>query len=180
MRSSTPSLPRHAHRAPLLLSISARVGKALAPFLRKHVLATHALLGTRTALTEVSLALVGDKTMSALHEQFMGIPGPTDVLTFPLELDSRGRAISGEVVIDIPEARRRARDHKIHPRLEVLLYAIHGMLHLSGHDDKTKRGFSAMHRLEDELLTKLGIGPVFNRPDFSRPVFDHFASRRLA
>jgi probable rRNA maturation factor len=152
----------------LRLSISARVGKELAPFLRKHLLSAHALLGKRTALNELSLALVGDKTMSALHEQFMHIPGPTDVLTFPLEVDPRGRAISGEVVIDIPEARRRAKDHDIHPRLEVLLYAIHGMLHLSGHDDKTTRGFAAMHRLEDELLTKLRFGPVFSRDTAGR------------
>jgi probable rRNA maturation factor len=147
----------------LTLSISARVGKAFVPFVRRHLQSAHALLGRRTSLTELSLALVGDQTMSRLHEQFMQIPGPTDVLTFPLELSQRGQAISGEIVIDVAEAVRRAKEHHVNPRLEVLLYAVHGLLHLSGHDDRTKRGFTAMHRLEDELLTKLGLGPVFSR-----------------
>jgi len=35
------------------------------------------------------------------------------------------------------------------------------MLHLLGHDDQTARGYRTMHRTEDELLTELGLGPVF-------------------
>jgi probable rRNA maturation factor len=54
-----------------------------------------------------------------------------------------------------------AKERKIPPDREVLLYAIHGMLHLLGHDDKTARGYRTMHRTEDELLTELGLGPVF-------------------
>ena len=35
--------------------------------------------------------LVGDRRMSQLHQDFMGIARPTDVLTFPLDFDDRGR-----------------------------------------------------------------------------------------
>src|SRR5207237_257576 len=111
----------------------------------------------------LSVALVGDSTMSRLHQEFMRIEGPTDVLTFPLELDRRGRAVSGEIVVDVAEARRRARVEKTQVRLEVLLYAVHGLLHLCGYDDRSDRGYRAMHRKEDEILTKLGMGPVFDR-----------------
>lgn len=163
VRTSPLSPPHRTKPARLKIAISASVGKAFVPFIKKHIRAAHALLGERTALSELSIALVGDRMMSQLHEQFMQIAGPTDVLTFPLELDSRGRAITGEVVIDVAEARRRAKDHGVETRLEVLLYAIHGLLHLSGQDDRTKRGFAAMHRLEDELLIKLNLGPVFDR-----------------
>jgi hypothetical protein len=38
------------------------------------------------------------------------------------------------------------------------------MLHLSGYDDRTRGGFDRMHRTEDRILTKLGVGPVF-RPE---------------
>ena len=112
-------------------------------------------------LEALSVVLVGDRRMSALHEAFMKIAGPTDVLTFPLELDDRGRATAGEVIVCVPEARRQAKVRKIEPRLEVLLYALHGMLHLMGHDDRTDRAFRIMHRTEDAILTELGFGPVF-------------------
>ena len=147
----------------MILTITAATGKAYVPFLRNKLKKAHDLLGRQSALGEMSLALVGDRAISALHEQFMGINGPTDVLTFPLELDRRGRTISGEVVVDVAEARRRGKAEGIAPKLEVLLYALHGMLHLVGYDDRTERGYRAMHSMEDRLLTKLGVGPVFDR-----------------
>lgn len=111
-------------------------------------------------LAELSVALVGDATMSMLHEQYLKERGPTDVLTFELEHDSSGRATAGEVIVCIPQARRQAKTGRI--RDEVLLCALHGMLHLSGMDDRTQRGYAAMHRVEDQLLARLGIGAVFD------------------
>src|ERR1700742_3891402 len=77
-------------------------------FVRHNLLAAHDIL--RPALGELSVGFVGDKRMGELHEQFMGILGPTDVLTFPLEADARGKVTEGEVVVCVPEARRRARE----------------------------------------------------------------------
>ena len=115
----------------------------------------------RCRLAELSIALVGDATMARLHQQFMGIPGPTDVLTFPLDLDRRGRPISGEIVVCVPEARRRARGMQVELKQELLLYALHGLLHLNGFDDRNDREFRRMHRMEDTILARLGVGPVF-------------------
>lgn len=99
--------------------------------------------------------------MSSLHQQFMKIDGPTDVLTFPLEFDSQGRETAGEVVICVPEAARQARGRGTRVECELLLYALHGLLHLSGFDDRTEAGFRQMHRKEDDILIRLGLGPVF-------------------
>jgi probable rRNA maturation factor len=118
----------------------------------------------QSPLEELSIALVGDRQMSDLHLRFVSIAGPTDVLTFPLELDDAGSAISGEVVICVPEARRRTREHGTRLAHELLLYSIHGMLHLAGYDDRTDREYNQMHRIEDDLLSRLGIGPVFAPP----------------
>lgn len=147
----------------LVLHISAATGAPYVPFLRRHLQGAHAIL--KPALGEMSLALVGDARMSKLHAQFMGIEGPTDVLTFPLDDDARGRVTAGEVVVCVPEARRRAKDHKERPERELLLYALHGMLHLCGYDDRTAADFRRMHRTEDKILTQLGIGPVFHRSE---------------
>jgi probable rRNA maturation factor len=120
-------------------------------------------------LRELSVALVGERRMASLHEAYLNVNGPTDVLTFPLETDGRGNVIAGEIVICIPEARQRSRRERTSLRDEVLLYALHGMLHLCGFDDRTEAGFTAMHRAEDEILTRLGVGPVFEPPKRPRP-----------
>ena len=109
----------------------------------------------------LSLALVTDAEMSRLHESYLGIPGPTDVLTFELDHDARGRVLAGEVIVCLPEAKRQARLRGSTPGNELLLYALHGMLHLSGFDDRTAAGYQAMHRKEDQILMRLGVGPVF-------------------
>jgi probable rRNA maturation factor len=146
-------------KSELKLAIAPDVGARYVPFVRRHLRAAHQIL--RPALKELSVALVGDRKMSDLHERFMGIAGPTDVLTFPLDADGRGRPVAGEVVVCVPEARRRAKAEGVPVERELLLYALHGMLHLCGYDDRTDASFRAMHRTEDQILTRLGVGPVF-------------------
>jgi len=151
------------------VTITAETGRAYVPFLRQQLRAAHELLestvkrSSRSRLRELSIAIVNDARMSDLHAQFMGIHGPTDVLTFPIDQDASGHVTSGEVIVCLPQARRQAKQHRIPPRLELLLYAIHGMLHLLGYDDRTARDFHTMHRTEDDILTQLGFGPVFDR-----------------
>jgi len=141
------------------LRITTETGRALNTTLRRRMHAARRLL--RCPLREMSLVLVGDVAMSELHRRFMNDPSPTDVLTFPLDMDQRGRASSGEVYVCVPEARRRAKQHGTRVADEVLLYALHGMLHLCGFDDRTPAGFARMHRTEDRILTRIGVGPVF-------------------
>ena len=148
-------------RGELLISIYASTvqGRLHAAYLKAKLRDAHRLL--RSPLRELSIALVGDKRMSDLHGHFMGAARTTDVLSFPLELDSRKRPISGEVVMCVPEARRRCRQLGTRLRHELLLYALHGMLHLSGFDDRTDRQHHLMHRKEDAILRRLGVGAVF-------------------
>ena len=153
------------------LTFTASTGRAHVPWLRKHLRATTPLLPPNK-LEDVSIVLVGDAAMARLHVQFMNIPGPTDVLTFPLDVDTRGRATSGEIVVCVPEAKRRARPGRFSDQVgilalreELLLYTLHGILHLCGLDDRTAGQFRRMHRMEDQILRKLGVGPVFHRKE---------------
>lgn len=114
------------------------------------------------APAEISIALLGDSKMAALHKQFMNIPGPTDVLTFEIDHDARGRIIAGEVVVCVPYARREAARRKSDVNHELLLYALHGVLHLSGYDDLTPKDHARMHAEEDRILEKIGIGRIFS------------------
>lgn len=101
--------------------------------------------------------------MAVLNKQFLHQSGPTDVLSFELDHDSRGRVTCGEIIICHAIARQQARalGHPI--AHELLLYALHGLLHLCGFDDRTDPAFTAMHAKEDEILARLGVGPVFSR-----------------
>jgi len=143
------------------LAAAAPTGRPHLPYLRRQLPRAHRIL--KPALRELSIALVGDRRMADLHERFMGLRGPTDVLTFELDHDARGRVTAGEVVVCVPHAARLARAARVPLRDELLLYALHGMLHLAGFDDRTDRDFAAMHQREDDILQRLGVGAVFSR-----------------
>lgn len=142
------------------LEFHAKAGKVHLPFLRRMM--RKVLNRQNPDLRVLSLVLVGDATMSRLHERFLNIAGPTDVLTFELDYDTRGRVTNGEVIICVPEARRQARKHGTKVEHELLLYCVHGLLHLTGHDDLDDASHRKMHRAEDRILTAIGVGPVFH------------------
>ncbi len=120
-----------------------------------------AILGRRCTLQNLSLAVVGNRRMATLHQRFLNIPGPTDVLTFPLNTDPKGRPLTGEVVLCLPYATTQAKAHNIPLWKELSLYAVHGLLHLSGYNDLTDRDYRLMHQTEDKILTQLGLGQIF-------------------
>ncbi len=111
---------------------------------------------------ELSLALVRDRRMAQLHREFCGVAGTTDVLTFDLR-DPRRGPTEAEIVLCVDEAARQAQHLGHSLRAELLLYVVHGLLHLAGHDDHEPRAAAAMHRAEDRLLTRLGVGAVYAR-----------------
>jgi probable rRNA maturation factor len=82
---------------------------------------------------ELSVSFVDQAEMAELHERFMDEPGPTDVLSFPLDdADEDGlRRLLGDVVVAPAEA---ARNNPADPDAELRLLLVHGILHLLGYD----------------------------------------------
>ena len=83
---------------------------------------------------ELSLSFVDEAEIEELHVRFMDEPGPTDVLSFPLDpddVDERGVRVLGDVVIAPAVA---ARNHPDDPEQELRLLVVHGVLHLLGYD----------------------------------------------
>lgn len=113
----------------------------------------------------MSLRVVDDREMASLHQRYSNVPGTTDVLTFDLRDDpvSPADPIDGDIVICLDEANRQAQARGHDTRIEALLYAVHGLLHLLGEDDHADEDYARMHRREDELLSSIGLGPVFAR-----------------
>ena len=132
------------------------------PLLRR--VADHALRTEGFHTGQLSIAVVGTRAMSTLHQRFMGQVGPTDVLTFDLGTELDDGHIEAEIVVCIDVARRNARSRGgtlKAAREELALYLVHGILHLAGYDDHAPDDFAQMHRREDTLLRELRIGAVF-------------------
>jgi probable rRNA maturation factor len=95
-------------------------------------------------LTEISILLVGNRRMSALHRQFLGKTGPTDVLTFH----------HGEIVIDVEMTQEQAQRFGNEFDRELRLYLVHGLLHLHGFDDRTPAQAKKMRQVQSKILRK--------------------------
>ncbi len=113
---------------------------------------------------ELGIVLVDDARMSELHARYMGDPETTDVLTFDLR-DEPDAALEGDIVICRDEAERQGLRRGHEARVEALLYAVHGLMHLLGEDDEDEEDFDRMHAREDRLLSAVGLGNVFSGND---------------
>lgn len=110
----------------------------------------------------LEIAVVGQRQMCRLHRLWLGHDAATDVLSFDLRECPRPGQVDGQVVVCAAVARRAAQAHDTDWRGELLLYVVHGCLHLCGFDDLRPHGAARMHKEEDRLLTALGWGPIFS------------------
>jgi probable rRNA maturation factor len=120
--------------------------------LRRAVTKVLRQAGVRKAV--MSVAVVDDATIAELNWRFLRHRGPADVLSFVLD-DSDG--LEGEVIVGAETALRTAPQYGWPPHHELLLYVVHGTLHLVGHDDRTPRQRAEMQKREREILEELGI-----------------------
>jgi len=103
---------------------------------------------------ELSVAIVDDEEMARLNRRFLGRDGPTDVLAFPYG-EQEGR-LEGEVVVNAEQALREAGGLGHGAQDELLLYVVHGVLHLLGYDDAEPAERTRMHRRALEALASAG------------------------
>ena len=120
-------------------------------------------------LADLSMLLVDEAHMTNLHEKWMDEPGPTDVLSFPMDElrphsmagpnRSRGRdgdeaepVLLGDVVLCPQVAAVQARQHGHSTQAELELLTVHGVLHLLGYDHADPEEEAEMFGLQNELL----------------------------
>lgn len=112
-------------------------------------------------LAELSILLVDVDAMTELHVKWMDEPGPTDVMSFPMdELDTArrpdesgpGPALLGDVVLCPAVASEQAAQagHALQDELHLL--TVHGVLHLLGYDHAEPAEEREMFRLQNEML----------------------------
>jgi len=106
---------------------------------------------------ELSVALVDDPTLAALHGRFLDDATPTDVMSF--DLGEEGEGPVGEVVVSVDTAARVAAERGVPVARELALYLVHGTLHLCGFDDVDDAERAAMRAAERRVLDGLGYAP---------------------
>ena len=114
------------------------------------------LAAERLRASLISCAVVSDAEIRDINRRFLQHDHATDIITFPLEEEP----LEAELVISADTARRQAREYRISVREECTRLAIHGILHLSGHDDGTEEERRHMKRREDQLLRRFLSGEL--------------------
>jgi probable rRNA maturation factor len=112
---------------------------------------------------ELSILAVGLDVMSELHERWMEEPGPTDVMSFPMDdlaEESRrpdapemGPALLGDIVLCPEFAKEQAKKAGHGLADELHLLTVHGVLHLLGYDHAEPEQEREMFALQNKLLT---------------------------
>jgi probable rRNA maturation factor len=140
-----------------VLAIDVNVSESCAPVdgrqLREAVQAIVRDAGVERG--SISLAIVDDATIHELNRRHLGHDYVTDVLSFVLE--SGEGCLEGEVIASLETAARRAPEFGWTAAEELLLYIVHGALHLVGHDDQEPDARRAMRAAERKYLSRSGI-----------------------
>ena len=109
--------------------------------------------------SELGITLVDPERMTTLHEDWMNEPGPTDVLSFPIDeltpgtaTEPAGPGVLGDIVICPQHAAADARAAQRTDDQHAQFLTVHGLLHLLGYDHASEEEYARMFTLQDELL----------------------------
>lgn len=111
------------------------------------------LWGEQIRSATISIAVVDDATIHALNRRYLQHDYPTDVLSFVLQQDEAG--LDGELILSAETAGRQCDQYGWSAQDELLLYAVHGALHLVGYDDQQPRQTDQMRAKERYYLELL-------------------------
>jgi len=108
---------------------------------------------------DLDVLLVDEEEMTQLHVKWMDEPGPTDVLTFPMDElrpNSNQLGILGDIVL-CPQVAIRQADSAHHAFThEVAILGIHGLLHIVGYDHDNKEDEKEMFDLQESIVARWG------------------------
>lgn len=137
--------------------------------------AQRVLAGEGIASGTISLAVVDDPTMHELNRRYLEHDYPTDVLSFVLEKKTRevdgtggpSYELQGEVILSADTAIATAARFGWSASEELLLYVVHGCLHLAGYDDHTDNDRAKMRERERLYLAEMGIEARYVESDLT-------------
>jgi probable rRNA maturation factor len=102
---------------------------------------------------EITVALVDDARLQALHREYLGIDTATDIMTFPLD-DATGSTHGGDLVISVDHATIASETWGLSPADEIRFLVAHGLLHLLGWRDDSGDDRERMLDRQRELIDR--------------------------
>ncbi len=109
--------------------------------------------------SELAVRFVDDAESAELHREHFDAPDPTDVMTFPDGTVNPETGVTrlGDLAVGAQVAEREAGARGRTVSDELILYVLHGLLHLLGHDDEDERDLAEMWARQRALLATVGI-----------------------
>lgn len=121
---------------------------------------TYVLESNSIGCASIGVAVVSDEKIRLLNREFLQHDYATDVLSFPLNTD--GDLLEGEIAISLDTAASQAKEYNWKVADELLLYVIHGTLHLAGYCDNTETTMAEMRSQEISMLAHFGLRPHYH------------------
>lgn len=106
---------------------------------------------------DLNVLLVDEAEMTQLHIKWMDEPGPTDVLSFPMdeiEPGSKEIGILGDIVLCPTIAQAQAKDAGNDFDRELSILSVHGLLHIVGYDHATAEDEKEMFTLQESIVDR--------------------------
>jgi probable rRNA maturation factor len=150
------------------------------------------LRAEQVASAAIGLVFVDDAAIQRLNREHLQHDYPTDVISFLLEERrlsqtapspsgaprGAGKHLEGEVIVSTQTALAAAKKYGWRTDEEILLYVVHGMLHLAGYDDLAPGERRLMRQRESEILASWGLVPPRNDMN-GEPPAEHTAASVL-
>ena len=107
--------------------------------------------------SEISIAIVDDAAIRHLNKQYLDHDYETDVLSFVLQYDDQTGELEGQLIVSTDTAEKLASEVGGTMEQELLLYVVHGTLHLVGYNDKDPSDAQEMRDAERRYLESVGL-----------------------
>lgn len=126
--------------------------------------AVQAVLDAESVVGDVTVLITDDDVITDLNRRFLGVDGPTDVLSFPAQNEESGFVLPpdfvsapylGDIIIALPYTQRQARRLNRPLVDELMLLVVHGALHLLGYDHAASDEKAEMWARQDVILEDL-------------------------
>lgn len=126
----------------------------------------------KVSQADISLAVFDNPAVRALNQQYLEHDYDTDVLSFLLdcqtdsgsdpgqptpEIRGAGKILEGEVIVSAEMAVSLAKKYQWSAEHELLLYVVHGLLHLCGYDDLSEDELQLMRKREQQIFDHWGL-----------------------
>ena len=112
------------------------------------------VLGKKSSSAKLSFAFVDNNEIKRLNKKYFDSDDVTDVIAFPL--NNHNNSLNGEIVVSVETAVDTAIKEDVDVEGEIVLYVVHGLLHLLGYSDVNREDAIIMHEKESKILKALG------------------------